>query len=244
MRPVLDQSRELIEFESVGSTQTELAAYVKLGRRDVAAILAKEQTEGRGRFGRTWFSPGDGSLSLSLALFDYADWPAPQYIGMAIALGAAEALHCGVVWPNDLVPPPAHHGLRKLGGVLSELVKDPDARLIPVVGIGINIAVENFPQELQVMATTLHLATGEDLTPIDACKRILSGIEKVPEPKNWHALALRWRAIDRTAGKLYKLPDGRVASASGIGEAGQLIAEVDGERVEVSSAEGLFGHAT
>ncbi|MGI8924735.1 MAG: biotin--[acetyl-CoA-carboxylase] ligase [Fimbriimonadales bacterium] len=243
MKPVRSRSRKLIEVDSIGSTQTELATYVKQGREDIAAILAKEQTEGRGRFGRTWFSPREGSLSLSIALFDYANWPAPQFLGMAIALGAAEALGCGVVWPNDLVPPPSHPGLRKLGGVLSELVRAPDGRLIPVVGIGINIGVESFPGELAGTATALHLATGENLTPKEVCERILGALREVPEPNRWGDIELRWRAIDRTKGKLYKLPDGRVASAIGIGDLGQLIGDVDGVKIEVSSAEGIFGGA-
>lgn len=252
MKPVLSEGRELIELDSVDSTQSLLANFVREGRNTVAAVLAHEQTAGKGRAGRTWYSPRGESLSLSLALYDYADWPAPQFLSMAIAVAAAEAFDCDLAWPNDLViNPSARVGskddgemsqrYRKVGGVLSEIVRAPSGTRIPVVGMGVNLAVAEFPQELEGVATSLALAGRERMDSAEACRRIISAIERVPEPNDWPSISASWERRDCTIGKLYRMPDGRIARAVRVGDRGQLVAVCGSDQVEVPSAEALFG---
>ncbi|MCH8274646.1 MAG: biotin--[acetyl-CoA-carboxylase] ligase [Armatimonadetes bacterium] len=258
MKPVLDSERRLLEFESLPSTQELLSERIRTGDRSVGVVLAFEQTAGRARRGRSWYSPAGGSLSLSLALFDYAGWSRPELLGMAVGLAAARALDCLVAWPNDLVlgdPLAAERGtlsgdgvrtawgkrgLRKIGGVLTEMIAGCDGREVPVVGIGANLCVRSFPHELKGIATSFTLEGRAAPSPREACDRILKEIEALPEPHSWSVLASGWAERDATPGKRYRLPDGRVATGVAINAAGWLIADAGGDVVTVPSAEGLF----
>jgi BirA family biotin operon repressor/biotin-[acetyl-CoA-carboxylase] ligase len=214
--------------DSLPSTQETLCSYVRAGRRDVAAIIALRQTAGRGRLGRTWISP-EGSLSLTMALFDYANWPTPQFIGMAVAIAAAEVLDCDLAWPNDLMV----EGSLKAGGVLSEMVVCDGVR-IPVVGVGANLQTK--PEGLAFAG-----AVGCELSPRGAAEAIIAGFSEIPEPDAWQTLRSRWMARDVTPLKEYRLPDGRLGVAQGIGDGGELIVMADGEPVILPSAEAWFG---
>ena len=216
--------------DSVESTQ-QLAAELLRAEASVAVVLANEQTGGVGRFGRPWHSPAGTSLSMSLILRDYRDYPAPQFVGMAIAVAAAAALHCQLAWPNDLVI-----GERKLGGILTEIVDG-----VPIVGIGANLDVESFPDEIAQRATSLRLTYGGTHAPREVAERIVSGLKNLPEPDSWADLAPIWSMFDHTPGKRYRLPSGDEAIALGIGGDGRLLCSVHGETQSVMVAEALFG---
>lgn len=216
--------------DEVESTQ-ELAAELLRAGEPVAVVLARAQTAGRGRFGRAWSSPPGDSLAMTLILRDYKDHPAPQFVGMAVALAAAAALHCQLAWPNDLMM-----GDRKLGGVLTEIVDG-----VPLVGVGANLNTETFPPEIAERATSLRLALGGEHDPREVAERIVAGLERLPEPDSWAALAPIWSMFDRTPGKRYRLPSGEEAVALGIGGDGRLLCSVEGESHAVLAAEALFG---
>ena len=216
--------------ETVDSTQ-RLAAELLRADESIGAVLAREQTGGVGRFGRAWHSPPGASLSLTLILRDYRDHPAPQFVGMAVALAAASAMRCGLAWPNDLML-----GGKKLGGVLTGIVEG-----VPLVGVGANLDVEAFPPEIADRATSLRLEQGGEHPPEAVAGRIVAVLRTLPEPDSWSALAPIWSMFDRTPGKRYRLPTGEEALALGIGGDGQLLCSVGGETRSVPAAEALFG---
>jgi BirA family biotin operon repressor/biotin-[acetyl-CoA-carboxylase] ligase len=107
-------------------------------------LVTEQQTAGRGRLGRQWWSEPGGALMFSLSLpYAPADWSG---LSLAVGLAVAEALDeagtlIGLKWPNDLW---LRHEDRKLGGILIETTAlaapaTPNARLA-VIGIGLNIA--------------------------------------------------------------------------------------------------------
>lgn len=114
-------------------------------------VRARQQTHGRGRYGKAWYSPEPG-LWMSVVL-------EPAELGLiTIAAGVAvcEALHaCGVSpsikWPNDILL-----NNRKIGGILTEIV---DHHVI--VGIGLNLNIQSFPAELTDVASSVYLETGQ-----------------------------------------------------------------------------------
>jgi BirA family transcriptional regulator, biotin operon repressor / biotin---[acetyl-CoA-carboxylase] ligase len=126
---------------NAGSTNDEARRHALAGDPGRLWIVAREQTQGRGRRGRAWTSP-PGNLYTSALLID----PSPVAIAAQIGFVAGVALRCAVddlaagvavrlKWPNDLVWRGA-----KLAGLLVEGVALGDGRLACVVGIGVNCA--------------------------------------------------------------------------------------------------------
>lgn len=230
-------SGEWVRVDEVASTQKLAAALLKEGR-DVAVVMAHHQNAGTGRFGREWFSqPGD-SLTASFVFREYANYPTAHLVGMAFAVGAAGALRCQIRWPNDLVI-----GDKKVAGVLTELLPDEQGRLVPVVGLGVNLNQTEFPEVIAHRATSLHIAHGGTYEPEAVARKVLESISHLPEPASWSALSPIWMLFDRTPGKRYLLPTGEEAIALGIGSDAQLLCSVDGESRSVMAGEALFGPA-
>jgi BirA family biotin operon repressor/biotin-[acetyl-CoA-carboxylase] ligase len=135
------------------STNTRLLQRARAGEASPTALVAIEQTAGRGRQGRSWHArPGD-ALTFSLAVPwqpDAGDVPTLDGLSVAVGVALAEALHADVQvkWPNDLWLRDAAGAFGKLGGVLIEVapVAVPDAartgaaaaRLV-VIGVGVNV---------------------------------------------------------------------------------------------------------
>lgn len=216
--------------DAVDSTQRLAGELLRAGEA-IGAVMAREQTGGFGRFGRAWHSPPGTSLSLTLILRGYRDHPEPQFVGMAVALAAASAMRCQLAWPNDLMI-----GGKKVGGVLTEIVDG-----VPLVGVGANLNVESFPEEIAHRATSLKLAFGGDHPPEAIAGRIVAVLRTLPEPDAWSSLAPIWSMFDRTPGKRYRLSSGEEAVALAVGADGRLLCSVDGETQSVMAAEALFG---
>jgi BirA family biotin operon repressor/biotin-[acetyl-CoA-carboxylase] ligase len=223
------------ELDNVETTQAYASQYLRSGE-PIGVVFAHEQTAGKGRLGRTWVSRQGDSLTFSLIFRAYADHPKPYLIGMAAALAAAGVLRSQIRWPNDLV-----FGPLKVGGILTELMQDENGRLVPVVGIGINLNQEEFPPEIASIATSLSQARGGQYDPQLIAHRIVERLATLPEPTSWADLSPIWSLFDFTPGKQYKLTTGEQAIALGIGSEGQLLCSVDGESRAVLAAEALFG---
>lgn len=163
--------------ERAGSTNAELSAALA---KDPAAwpgvsmLVADHQDGGRGRSGRTWETPPRAALTLSISVWVTAPTVSLGWLPLLTGLGAVNALRATagipatLKWPNDLlVPPPGAAELegwgrlRKVGGILSELVTTPRG-LAVVLGIGLNVS--QTPSELPVpSAISLAGAGARDL---------------------------------------------------------------------------------
>lgn len=228
-------STEWLVLDETASTQTVAAERLRTGDQ-VGVVYARNQTKGKGRFDRGWFSQAGESLTMSLVLRGYADHPAPQFVGMAVACAMAGTLHCELQWPNDLV-----FGDKKLGGILTELLPDENGRRVPVVGIGVNLNQRSFPPEIADRAISLAMYRGGSNDPEDIARAFLNRLPLIPEPDDWAAIQPVWMLFDHTPGKSYFLPDGSEAVAIGVGPDGRLICAVDGESAAVLAAEAIFG---
>ena len=224
-----------LRFEEVDSTQTLACEEV---RRDssVGVVVAGAQTKGRGRFGREWLSESGTSLSMSMIVSGYPDHAAPYLIGMGLAIAAAGAIHTKIQWPNDVVL----HG-RKVGGILTEVVLDPNGHRVAIVGIGLNLNQSSFPSEIADRATSLKMEFGIVSEAGAVAEQILARVEALPEPSDWPALADIWAVFDSTPGKAYVLPSGEKAIAIGVGSSGELLCSVNGESRTVLAADAILG---
>lgn len=146
--------RRIAWFESTPSTMLEAA---RLAERDAAdVVVAEEQTAGRGRLGRSWYSEREAGLYVTLIMrppLTREDAPA---LTLALGLATAEAvartadLACDLRWPNDVLA-----AGKKCAGILLETAGNAF-----LAGIGINVNHTEFPAELAGEATSLYLVTG------------------------------------------------------------------------------------
>ena len=199
----------LLTRESTASTNDDAWSMYTGMARGGAAVLAREQTRGRGRAGRRWEQvPGKG-LALSVALRLDFDVRRAGAIPLAAGLAVARAAHAlGVPaarlkWPNDVLV-----GGKKLAGVLCEMRRVPSGRdgamsHAVAIGIGMNVrqAREEFPPELRDLATSLALE-GSDASLEDAAAACLTELEPLWNELQagdhaavlaaWSALAPHW----------------------------------------------------
>ena len=236
MRSPADEGPWLIKG-TVASTQSLATAILVEGRERVPGIVfAVDQTEGRGRFHRAWYSEPEQSLTMSLIYRNYADHTKPWLIGMAVSIAVAEAVGGRLNWPNDVVI-----NKKKVGGILTELIDTREYGKVPVIGVGVNLNQLSFPFELSNRATSLLKETGQSYNALDLAKKIVALLSEVPEPEDWASLQKVWMNYDDTPGKRYRLPTGEESVAKHVGEHGELICAVNGEERSVLAAEALFG---
>jgi BirA family biotin operon repressor/biotin-[acetyl-CoA-carboxylase] ligase len=157
---------------SISSTSDRLKALAREGAPEWTVVLADQQTGGRGREGRTWVSP-PGGLYLSVLLRPRFERPGllPLAAGVAVAEAAEElGVRAELKWPNDVLA-----SGRKLGGILSEAASGPAGVEWVVLGIGLNVRLEqaSLPRELQGSATSLLEAGAPARTPVP---RVAAGV--------------------------------------------------------------------
>ncbi len=161
-------------FDTVDSTNSEARRHAA-EESCPALYLARTQTGGRGRLGRSFHSPADTGLYMTLAYS--TDRPLAEAVRVTAlaavaAVSAIEALtdrSPRIKWVNDL-----YLGDAKLAGILTEAVTLADGGTRMLVGIGINLSTESFPAGLRAPATALF-AADEAHTVTDAFVGTLAG---------------------------------------------------------------------
>lgn len=227
--------RPLLYRASVASTQEVARTAAQTGAAEGLAVVAGQQTAGKGRAGRSWWSPPSGGLYLSLLLRPDLPGEWTPWLTMALALGAVEAieqvcrLRVDIKWPNDL----QWQG-RKLAGVLAEGAFTGGRLDYVIAGIGLNVAIDFSDQpELADSAVSLSAAAGAAPDPAALLVALLERTEQ-------HYLALRagqsplpaWQARLVTLGQPVQAlsHDGRILAgvARDVLPDGALRIELDG----------------
>jgi BirA family transcriptional regulator, biotin operon repressor / biotin---[acetyl-CoA-carboxylase] ligase len=151
---------QTLHYDSLPSTNTELAKLAARGAAEGLSVMAEEQTAGRGRLQRSWSSPKGAGLYFSILLRPELPlylWPLITFmaaLAVGDALQKALDLQTEIKWPNDLLA-----GERKICGILSETTDTPTGRAV-IVGIGINLTRQAYPSDLQNWATSVEEETG------------------------------------------------------------------------------------
>ena len=152
---------KILRYESLPSTNTEAARLAALGAEEGLAVVADEQTAGRGRLRRLWLSPKGAGLYVSVLLRPKMApecWPLITFaaaLAVSDALREACELETDIKWPNDVLA-----SERKICGILAEVIDTETGRGI-IVGMGINVTNEAFPEELESIAISIAGATGK-----------------------------------------------------------------------------------
>ena len=220
----------------IDSTNTELMRRARAGRLEPVLLVAEQQSAGRGRLGRQWFS-GDasGALTFSLGLpLSPDDWSG---LSLAVGVSVVQSLHpdLRLKWPNDVW---LHD--RKLAGILIETVSlgDVAASRYAVIGVGINIK----PREATGLATP-PAWLGEVLPGVDAPQallRIAAALVqalKVFESHGFGPFRTRFNARDALGGLTVSLSDGTTGVAQGVDGVGALLVQTARGQEKITSAE-------
>ena len=152
----------ILRLKKIDSTNLEAVRQAKAGAKEGLCIVAREQTAGRGRLDRTWQSPKDAGLYLSIVLrpaIEMNSWPLlslTSALAVSDALVRACSLKPDIKWPNDVCM-----NDRKLCGILAETIETP-AGPAAIVGIGINLKRMAIPDDLRQTATSIEEATGSE----------------------------------------------------------------------------------
>jgi len=177
-------------FETIGSTNNFASKWIKEDAPDFSLVLADEQTEGRGREGRKWYTLPDSALAFSLILRNRIPELSTSnvFISRITGLGALAVvsaikkdyqLPVNIKWSNDLLID-GH----KIGGILTEAHWRGDELTAIILGIGINIASDSIPQgySLTYPAGALEQYTGY---PMDRLNLLASILREI----------IHWRAL-------------------------------------------------
>lgn len=223
----------LVLRDVVDSTNTRVAAYADGATR---ALLAEQQTAGRGRSGRAWASPPAANLYLSVG-HDMPATPAPLgALSLAIGVAVADALTAlGVAdialkWPNDL-----WIGQAKLGGILIEARGEASGATRLVAGLGLNLrmpaqAASGIDQPWTRLADHLRPMPARSRIAGDCLNAVLAALE-IFARDGFVSFARRWPDYDLTQDRpVHVLETNRTRRgiARGVADDGSLMVELDG----------------
>ena len=222
----------------VTSTNDLALMLATAGASTGTAVLADCQTAGRGRRGRTWFSPPGAGLYLSVVIRPAGSGSTVPLVTLAAGVAAAHAilaatgLQVELKWPNDLV---VGRPWRKLGGILCEASGAGGAIDGVVVGIGLNLLPTAFPIDVAGRATSLEGELGRAVDRGVVVTELLAALRFWTE-RLWagQAAAVRdaWRTLARPglAGAPVRWQDqrgDRHGAARDIDDNGALLVESD-----------------
>lgn len=171
--------QELFYFEEIDSTNTKAKQLADKDAVQGTLVVANMQTGGKGRRGRTWESPANSGIFMSLVLKPNLNPIKASMLTLVMALAAVKACNevtqssCFIKWPNDIVL----NG-KKICGILTEMSAELDYINHIVIGIGINANIDSFPLELKEKATSIKLETGEKIKRAQLINQILLKFEE------------------------------------------------------------------
>jgi BirA family biotin operon repressor/biotin-[acetyl-CoA-carboxylase] ligase len=167
-------------YYRVGSTNTVAMEAAVTGASEGSVFLAEQQTAGRGRGNNQWHSAESVGIYSSVVLRPAL--PPSEVLVLSLAAGLAvraavqqidSTLTPDLKWPNDLLIDG-----KKFCGILTEMNAEATRVRHIVIGIGINVNLADFPDNLQQTATSLRAATGRRWSRVDLCAALLKSLDR------------------------------------------------------------------
>lgn len=240
--------RQVHYYDTVESTQLVAHELVRSGAPDGTVVIAEHQTAGRGRMMREWeSSEGKGIWMTVIIRPNVAPHQAPQFT-LVTAVSIVQAMKAcfnnftpEIKWPNDILV----NG-KKTTGILTEMVAEADRIQALLIGIGINVnqQPEDFPDELQNIATSIAIEEGEQIERVHFVANVLDFLEHYSDhyvKNGFGMIKTLWEQSSGTIGKQVKATTLREVvegEAISITESGVLeIRQANGEIKSVYSAD-------
>jgi BirA family biotin operon repressor/biotin-[acetyl-CoA-carboxylase] ligase len=239
-------ARDLRWLESTDSTNRVAQEWARAGAAHGASVVAEAQTAGRGRLGRSFFSParlnfyGSSVLRPRLTTAEAPPWILASAVGVAEAIEQTlgEPGSVEIKWPNDVLLA----GL-KTSGILMEVSAEAARVVHLVLGIGVNLNVDRreFPEEFRAGATSLASHSGRKIDRIAFAQRLYNALERALDTcaeRGFEALRPRFEARFRMRGRPVTVLDLDGSRQRGVaegvaGDGALLLRRQDGELVRV-----------
>lgn len=219
-------------FDSINSTSTYLLERAKCGADAGWMCFAEQQTKGRGRLGRVWYSPRGANIYCSLLWRFSAEQQNISTLSLAAAVIIANVLQkygvkadIGLKWPNDILC-----DKRKLAGILLERFQEKNGQIVVVIGIGINLQLpaDADPGWIDVAEITGKTVERNYLAGL-LVNDLLDQLHCYQQ-QGWEAFKKSWDAYDVLRGKdVTVLRDGQSIAGvmQGVNERGELLLLTD-----------------
>ena len=245
--------KNIIYKEEIDSTNIEIKRQAKAGAPEGTLAIAECQTQGQGRRGRAWISPKGTGIWMSFLLRPEIQPEKAASLTLVAALAVSRAieketgLKAQIKWPNDLVI----NG-KKICGILTEMSAEKDSIHYVVVGIGLNVNMENFPEELP-FATSLLIEGGRVYQKEPLIKAILREFESCYtdflETENLEKLLADYNKrlvnLDNQV-QIIKDKEALLGTARGVNAQGELLVETKEGIKKILSGEvsvrGVYGY--
>jgi BirA family transcriptional regulator, biotin operon repressor / biotin---[acetyl-CoA-carboxylase] ligase len=232
--------RDIVHYFRIGSTNAVALTLAAEGAEHGTVVVAEEQTAGRGRLGRAWFSEKGSGIYASIVLRPPLSPAAAPVLTLMAGLAAHKAvssttgLTVDIRWPNDLLV----NG-KKVCGILTEMSAELDRLHAVVLGIGINVNHSLMPPELENIATSLRMEAHRAISRVPVLAALLRELERYYQlllKGGNTAITERWEAASSFAhGKRVRVVTGAgeaQATTMGVEPSGALKIQYDDGRAE------------
>lgn len=248
-------AKEVLYFDTIDSTNTKAQELAEKGYPSGTLVVADKQESGKGRRGRSWVSPSGTGIFMTLMIKPDINPNNASMLTLVAALAVAKAItsvtgeEALIKWPNDIVV----NG-KKVCGILTEMNAQFDYINHIVVGIGINVHNESFPEEISQMASSLMIeAGGKRFHRAQIIAETMSYFEQYYdtflETQDLSALVREYDKLLVNRNKSVRVLDPKEpfdGKAMGITSKGELIVDTWESRKLVSSGEvsvrGIYGY--
>lgn len=247
--------RHVVYYPETDSTNLRAKLLGEEGALHGTLAVADMQAAGRGRRGRTWECSPGGSIYMSLLLRPQIEPQKAPMMTLAMAVAVAQALReyggfdVQIKWPNDIVI----NG-KKLVGILTEMSTEIDYINHVVIGVGINVNIREFPEDICETATSLYIEGGHTVKRAPLIAEVMRRFEeyygKFEKAGNLSLLKEEYNGLLINRDREVRILGSRetyTARALGINETGELLViREDGTQEEVYAGEvsvrGVYGY--
>lgn len=242
-------------LDKTDSTNIQARKLADSGAPHGTLVVADKQEGGKGRRGRNWESPSGVGIWMSLLLRPQISSVSASMLTLVMAMAAGRGirettgLECMIKWPNDLVL-----NQKKICGILTEMSTELMEIQNVVIGAGINVCQEEFPEEIRATATSLYLESGKKFRRSDMIAAIMKAFETYYDQfvltEDMSGLMEEYNRclVNRDREVCILAPSGEFRGvAEGINKNGGLeVRLADGSKTEVISGEvsvrGVYGY--
>ncbi|MBI5042563.1 MAG: biotin--[acetyl-CoA-carboxylase] ligase [Nitrospirae bacterium] len=207
-------------FDAIDSTNSYAHKLAKEGAKEGTVVLSESQSKGKGRLGRTWFSPSGVNIYLSVILMPQMPSTQITLLTFAAAIAVAKAirdiagLDADIKWPNDILI----RG-KKVAGILSEMETNKNPLMeglsvkFSIIGIGINVNLDkkDIPLELMDNATSIKIESNSTIDRMNLICRVLENLEEwynLFERNGVNDIIEEWKSLAITIGRDVKVQSG------------------------------------